>query len=146
MPCSSLAISREWSRGMGAVRDDPAYGWGSQVHRSLTHHGEFTCRSEHLAAQRRTKKYVCKAKRFLTLRVKKERGGQWPEGSAWAEMKEMKLQWWAKSQWKPRGEERPIRSSLMLVLHLPFITSMTLVSNTRCSWPLYMFLMKNGTI
>lgn len=27
----------------------------------------------------------------------------------------------------------------MLVLHLPFITSMTLVSNARCSWPLYMF-------
>lgn len=66
------------------------------MHRSLTQHGEFRCRSEHckgnLAAQRRTKKYVCKAKRFLTLRVKKERGRQWPEGSAWAEMEEMKLQ------------------------------------------------------
>lgn len=104
---------------------------------------EFRRRSEHskgkLAAQRRTRKYVCKAKRFLTGRVKKEWGGQWPEGSAWAEMEEMKLQWWARSQWKPRGEGRSITTSLMLVLHLLFITSMTLVSNARCSWPVCYF-------
>lgn len=82
MPCSSLAISREWTRGAGAgggslpLAEDP---------KLLTQHGEFRCRPEHykgnLAAQRRTKKNVCKAKRFLTLRVKKERRGQWPEGT-----------------------------------------------------------------
>lgn len=113
--------------------------------RSLTQHGNSDAGlTEHskgkLAAQRRTKKYVCKAKRFLTWRVKEERGGQWPEGSAWAEMEEMKLRWWAKSQWKPRGEGRSIRTSLLQVLHLPLITSTTLVSSARCPRPFFFFV------